>query len=87
MGKPAVTGLGKALDAAAVPLISAKQRDETYPKYLAAKSPKAVALGSGDRLGYASGDDAMSKALGICQRSTGLPCKLYAVDNDVVWGP
>ena len=87
MGKPAVTGLGKALDVAAVPLISAKQRDESYPKYLAAKSPKAVALGSGGRLGYASGDDAMSKALGICQRRTGLPCKLYAVDNDVVWVP
>ena len=87
MGKPAVTGLGKALDAAAVPLISAKQRDETYPKYLAAKSPKAFALGSGGRLGYASGDDAMSNALGICQRRTGLPCNLYAVDNDVVWVP
>ena len=87
MGKPAVTGLGKAPDAAAVPLISAKQRDETYQKYLAAKSPKAAALGSGGRLGYASGDDAMSNALGICQRRTGLPCKLYAVDNDVVWVP
>ena len=87
MGKPAVTGLGKALDAAAVPLISDKQRDETYQKYLAAKSPKAFALGSGDRLGYAWGDDAMSKALGFCQRRTGLPCKLYAVDNDVVWVP
>ncbi len=87
MVKPAVTGLGKALDAAAVPLISAKQRDETYQKYLAAKSPKAAALGSGGRLGYASGDDAMSNALGICQRRTGLPCKLYAVDNDVVWVP
>ena len=87
MGKPAVTGLGKALDAAAVPLISAKQRDETYPKYIAAKSPKALALGSGGRLGYASGDDAMSNALAICQRRTGLPCKLYAVDNDVVWVP
>ena len=87
MSKPAVTGLGKALDAAAVPLISAKLRDEAYPKYLAAKSPKALALGSGGRLGYASGDDAMSNALGICQRRTRLPCKLYAVDNDVVWVP
>ena len=87
MGKPAVTGLGKALDAAAVPLISSKRRDEGYSKYLAAKSPKAFALGSGGRLGYASGDDAMSNALAICQRRTGLPCKLYAVDNDVVWVP
>lgn len=87
MVKPAVTGAGKALDAVAVPWISAKQRDETYSKYLAAKSPKAFALGSGGRMGYASGDDAMSNALGFCQRRTGLPCKLYAVDNDVVWAP
>ena len=87
MAKPPVTGLGKALDAAAVPLISSKRRDEGYSKYLAAKSPKALALGSGGRLGYASGDDAMSNALAICQRRTGLPCKLYAVDNDVVWVP
>ena len=87
MGKPAVTGLGKALDAAAVPLISSKRRDEGYLRYLAAKSPKAFALGSGGIFGGAWGDDAMSNALGLCQRRTGLPCKLYAVDNDVVWVP
>jgi len=87
MDKPAVTGLGKALDAAAVPLISSKRRDEGYSRYLAAKSPKAFALGSGGIFGGAWGDDAMSKALGLCQRRTGLPCKLYAVDNDVVWVP
>lgn len=87
MGKPAVTGLGKALDAAAVPLISSKRRDDGYLRYLAAKSPKAFALGSGGIFGGAWGDDAMSNALGLCQRRTGLPCKLYAVDNDVVWVP
>ncbi len=87
MTKPAITGPGKATDAASVPLISAKVKDETYSKYLAAKSPKAAALGSGGRMGYASGDDAMSKALGFCQRRTGVACKLYAVDDDVVWTP
>ena len=87
MAKPPVTGLGKALDAAAVPLISSKRRDEGYSKYLAAKSPKAFALGSDGLFGGAWGDDAMSIALGLCQRRTGLPCKLYAVDNDVVWVP
>ncbi len=87
IAKPAVTGPGKALDAAAVPLISDKTRSETYSKYLAAKPPKAVALGSGGRLGYATGDDALSNALGFCQRRTGVACKLYAVDDDVVWVP
>ena len=87
MVKPAVTGPGKALDASTVPLISAKTRDETYAKYLAAKPPKAAAIGPGGRLGYATGDDALSNALGFCQRRTGQACKLYAVDDDVVWVP
>jgi dienelactone hydrolase len=85
IAKPPATGPGKALDAAAVPLISAKTREETYAKYLAAKPPKALALGSGGRVGYATGDDALSNALGFCQRRSGLACKLYAVDDDVVW--
>lgn len=87
MIKPAVTGVGKASDTAAVPIISAKQREEVYPKFLVAKSPKAIAIGSDGRIGYAVGDDAMSNALGFCQRRTGQPCKLYAVDDDVVWAP
>ena len=87
MVKPAVTGRGKAADTSAVPIISAKQREEVYPKYLSASPPKAIAIGSGGRLGYASGDDAMSNALGFCQRRSGQPCKLYAVDDDVVWAP
>ena len=87
MVKPAVTGRGKAADTSAVPIISAKQREEVYPKYLSASPPKAIAIGSGGRLGYASGDDAMSNALGFCQRRSGQPCTLYAVDDDVVWAP
>ena len=85
--KPAVTGAGKAVDIAAVPMISARQREDVYQKFLSVKLPKAVAIGSGGRIGFASGDDAMSSALGFCQRRTGQPCKLYAVDNDVVWVP
>jgi len=87
IARPAVTGAGKALDVAAVPLISARQREDVYQRYLSAKSPKAIAIGSGGRLGFASGDDALSNALGFCQRRTGQPCRLYAVDDDVVWIP
>ena len=87
MPKPAVTGAGKASDTAAVPIISAKQREEVYTKFIAAKTPKAIAIGADGRIGYAVGDDAMSNALGFCQRRSGQPCKLYAVDDDVVWVP
>jgi hypothetical protein len=68
-------------------MISARQREDIYQRFLSAKSPKAIAIGSGGRMGFASGDDAMSNALGFCQRRTGQPCKLYAVDDDVVWIP
>lgn len=85
--RPTVTGAGKAIDVAAVPMISARQREDIYQRFLSAKSPKAIAIGSGGRMGFASGDDAMSNALGFCQRRTGQPCKLYAVDDDVVWTP
>jgi hypothetical protein len=27
----------------------------------------------------------LGRALGFCQAIRGLPCKLYAVDDDVVW--
>ena len=87
MTKPPVTGAGKVSDTAGVPIISAKQREEVYSKFLFAKSPKAIAIGSDGRIGYAVGDDAMSNALGFCQRRSGQPCKLYAVDDDVVWVP
>ena len=87
MTKPPITGAGKASDTAGVPIISAKQREEVYSKFLFAKSPKAIAIGSDGRIGYAVGDDAMSNALGFCQRRSGQPCKLYAVDDDVVWVP
>ena len=66
--------------------VSATVREGTYRKFLDAKSPRAFAIGPKGAAGYATGDWVMGKALGFCQRR-GEPCKLYAVDDEVVWVP
>lgn len=83
---PAATGFARIDDVQAVP-IQPQARGTDYPKFLAYQGPRAFAIGSGGRYGWATGDDAMSRALGFCQRRTGQACRLYAVNNDVVWAP
>ena len=65
---------------------SAATRDGAYRKFIEAKLPRAFALGPKGASGWATGDWAMGRALGFCQRR-GEACKLYAVDDDVVWAP
>lgn len=63
-----------------------------FQLFLAGQAPRAFASGSDGRWGYAQGDDALSRALAICQRpfaSTAegpspKSCHLYAVDDAVV---
>ena len=64
--------------------ISDRAKENNYAKFLASKSPRAFAIGDSGATGYAFGDYATGKAIGFCQRS-GQLCKLYAVDDDVVW--
>ena len=66
--------------------VNAATREGHYRKFLASKLPRAYAVGPKGAAGTASGDWAIGRALGFCQRK-GEPCKLYAVDNDVVWTP
>lgn len=62
-------------------------RDLYRNRFLAATGPRAFAIGPNGRTGWAVGDWASGRALGFCQRSTGEICKLYAVDDEVVWRP
>lgn len=58
----------------------------TYERrFLAARPPRAFAIGPGGAIGWASGDWAIGRALGFCQAPRGVTCSLYAVDDDVVW--
>jgi dienelactone hydrolase len=57
-----------------------------YAKFLDMAAPRAFAVSTRGGYGMARGDYAVGRALGNCQRF-GNPCKLYAVDADVVWTP
>ncbi|MEO6018419.1 MAG: CocE/NonD family hydrolase [Polaromonas sp.] len=57
-----------------------------YREFLAKEIPRAFAAGPAGGWAWAEGsDDAMKRALDRCNRNAKEPCKLYAVDNDVVW--
>ncbi|MEY4884317.1 MAG: hypothetical protein RIS34_2171 [Pseudomonadota bacterium] len=81
--KPAPSGFAEVADAGKVP-INAQSKTNGYAKFLELKLPRAFAVGERGGWGYASGDYATGRAIGNCQRS-GQTCKLYAVDDDVVW--
>jgi dienelactone hydrolase len=81
---PPASSFAKADEIDKVPL-SADSRERGYQKFLDSKLPRAFAIGPGGAWGWATGDWAIGRALGNCQRRQGKPCKLYAADNDVVW--
>ena len=63
------------------------QRERLYRRFLASPAPRAFAVGPDGAAGHASGDWAAGRALGFCQAARGAACRLYAVDDDVVWVP
>ena len=80
-------------DVDAVPYISDKGR-ELYRKYLAAKGPRAFAISAGGASAHSSGNgsadatlgrDPSERAVAKCNGVSKLPCKLYAVEDRVVW--
>ena len=57
-----------------------------YRHYLSQSLPRAFALSASGAWSWAEdGDDPPSRALAACQKNSKLPCKLYSVDQDVVW--
>lgn len=83
--RPAASGFAAVTEIDKVP-VSERQRDHFYTRFLGVKLPRAFAIGTKGALGWASGDWAIMKALGNCERR-GDRCRLYAVDDDVVWTP
>jgi dienelactone hydrolase len=86
VARPPASGFAQVDEADKVPT-TAVGRDNFYRRFLAAPKPRAFAVGAGGAVGFATGDWAPGRALGYCQARRGDPCKLYAVDDDVVWVP
>ena len=84
--RPKASGFAAIEDVGKVPLHSDSGRQE-YESFLAASLPRAIALSvDGLHAAWSAGElDAMRSALARCERRSGRTCKLYAVDNDVVW--
>jgi dienelactone hydrolase len=69
----------------AVPFVDEKGR-EAYRSFLNQYSSRAFAVSDSGAWSWAEGgDDPMSVALAGCQKQSSDPCKLYAVDNAVVY--
>lgn len=73
-------------DVQALPYLSlhGEQATAYYQKFLAKPLPRALAIGTRGAGEASEGFDPIARALQLCsQRSP--DCRLYAVDNDVVW--
>lgn len=69
----------------AIPHIKEKGR-EGYRTFLGKSFPRAFAISEASAWGWANeGDDPAARALANCQKHSLQPCKLYAIDDYVVW--
>jgi len=84
--RPKASGFAAIEDIGKVPIRSDRGRQE-YESFLAAPLPRAMALSVDGLVAvWNAGEfDEASLALQRCEQRSGRPCRLYAVDNDVVW--
>ncbi len=69
----------------AIPYLQRVGREQ-YRVFLAKPTPRAFAVSTSGGWSWAEdGDDPVARVLTSCQRSSGEQCRLYAVDDDVVW--
>lgn len=87
------TGFAAIDDVDAIPYLGDRGRAR-YREFLARPTPKAFAMTSTGHFSYANGNkpivpgdpsDPSARALAVCERQGQGPCKLYAVNNSVVW--
>ena len=80
-------------DVDAIPYLGDRGR-AGYRDWLTKGTPRAFALAANGRWAATSGSkpldseapvDPVERAVWLCNRSAGLPCRLYAVNNVVVW--
>ncbi len=81
---PKASGYATIGDALAVPYLSEAQKVTLYESYLAAPTPKALAIGSTNGAWVSGSFDPMRSAMRQCWARSKY-CQLYAVDDTVVW--
>jgi len=70
-----------------VPFIAESEScSRLYRRFLDADYPRAFAASGSGRCGYAwGGEDPKRRSLEFCRAKTDAECRLYAVDDDIVW--
>jgi hypothetical protein len=90
---PAPTGYAALNDADALPYLNARGR-QSYREWLGRPQPRAFAIAANGRSFAAHGPapadrgrptDAAGRAVAGCERLAKMPCRVYAVDDHVVW--
>lgn len=86
MQRPPASGFAAIDDAQQIPYISQSARN-AYAQFLSLMLPRAYAISAEGHWAWSTqGADAPFRALAACEAQAGPNrCKLYAVDNDVVW--
>lgn len=84
---PAATRFAPIEDATRLPFVRDTGR-EGYAKFLTQPQPRAFAIAPNGAWGWAEGgEDPLKRALDNCNRRGQGGCRLYAVDDAVVWNP
>ncbi len=85
MPRPPASGFAAIEDAQALPFVRDAGR-KGYRAFLDKGVPRAFAISPTGAWGWAAeGDDPAARAVANCQRNSKEPCRLYAVDDEVVW--
>jgi dienelactone hydrolase len=84
---PQATNFAKVDDVAAVPFLSENGK-RAYADYLTKMTPRAFAVSPTGAWCWAEeGEDPDARALATCSAKSDKPCRLYSVDESVVWNP
>jgi dienelactone hydrolase len=79
------TGFAAIHDIDSVPFLRERGRDG-YRAFLSKSTPRAFAVSPSGAWSWAEeGEDPVGRVLSACQANSHQPCKLYAVDDYVVW--
>jgi dienelactone hydrolase len=84
---PQPTNFAKVDDVDSVPFLSENGK-RAYAEYLTKMTPRAFAVSpSGAWCWAEEGEDPEARALATCSAKSNKPCRLYSVDESVVWNP
>jgi dienelactone hydrolase len=84
---PPPTGFARIDEADKLPFVKDAVKTDGYQKFLDADLPRALAIGPTGAWAWRIGEDAPKEALEKCEQFARQPCRLYAVDDAVVWKP